>query len=90
MTSETVSSSVRLRVRIFSACFARPSLSALLIEPETSTRNTRCAGLRSITDFAFVATPTRTMWRPGGSGDGAASITTENGVFAAGCGEART
>ena len=88
VTSETESRGPRLFVRIRSDCCASPSLSAEPIEPETSTRNTRCAGLRSASVFAFVATPTRRIWRSGDSGDGAASITTENGEPAAGAGNA--
>ena len=88
MTSDTVSPWPRLLVRIVSARFASSSLSGDCIEPETSTRNTRLAGLRSCAVFALVATPTRTMWRPGASGDGAASMITLNGESLCGVGNA--
>ena len=44
---------LRLSVRICSDCFASGSLSARAIEPETSTRNTRFAGLRSLAGFGL-------------------------------------
>jgi hypothetical protein len=86
VTSETVSPSLRLLVRMRSERLARSSRSGADIEPETSTRNTRCAGLRSAIDLARVAMPTRRMCLPGDSGDGAASITTANGLSLAGAG----
>jgi hypothetical protein len=87
VTIATLSSGRRFSTSSASDCFASPSLSGEPIEPETSTRNTRLAGLRSARVFGGVATPTRSTWRPGSNGDGAASITTENGEPAAGAGK---
>ena len=63
---------------------ASSSLSGDCIEPETSTRKVSRIGLRSATLLAFVLTPTRTIWRPGLNGDGAASMSTANGDPAGG------
>ena len=64
--------------------FTHGSLVGSSIEPDTSTRNTRCAGLRASAEIAFVATPTRSTYVSFANGSGAASIATANGEPVAG------